>query len=148
MGRFSNTLMIESDIKDVFQYLAKMENFTIWNYAVQQITKINSNEDIIGSKYHLLRGMGIQSFEEIVITEYVLNERLIFEASGNIFSYTMMYELEQQSQSTLLTNKVEIKSSGMSGIMIGVMQNNIKKAINQNLHVLKDIFDNRNFASV
>ncbi|MGJ9458361.1 SRPBCC family protein [Oceanobacillus sp. CF4.6] len=148
MARFSNTLMISSDAKDVFQYLAKMENFTIWNYAVQQIKKVNSNEGIIGSKYHLLRGTGLQSFEEIVITEYVPNERLTFEASGNIFSYTMTYELEQQSQGTLLTNKAKIISSGMTGIMIGVMQNNIKKAVNENLHVLKNIFDNGKFVFV
>ncbi|WP_067725267.1 SRPBCC family protein [Oceanobacillus damuensis] len=142
MARFSNTLMISSDAKDVFHYLAKMENFTVWNYAVQQITKVKSTEGIVGSKYHLLRGMGLQSFEEIVITEYVPNERLTFDASGKVFSYRMAYELEQQSQGTLLTNKAEIISSGMKGIMIGIMKNNIKKAVNQNLHVLKSLFDN------
>ena len=141
MTRFSNTVMISSDVKDVFQYLATMENFTAWNYAIEQIEKLDSNKGVVGSKYHLFREQGIQTFEEIVITAHIPSERLVFEASGNIFSYTMKYELEQQSDGTLLTNKAEIKSTGVKGTMIRMMKTNIKNAVNKNLHVLKNIFE-------
>ncbi|GLO64442.1 hypothetical protein AQ616_15770 [Oceanobacillus sp. E9] len=143
MVRFSNTLTIASDAKEIFQYLANIENYTVWNYAVKEISKVDFKEGKVGSKYQLLRNMGLQSFEEIEIIECLPNENLTFEASGNIFSYTMMYELEQQSQGTLLINKVEMKSSAKNRIMIKMMQNNIKKSVNKNLHVLKNILEKR-----
>ncbi|MBY7141882.1 hypothetical protein KFZ56_02025 [Virgibacillus sp. NKC19-3] len=140
---FSNTLTIASDAKGVFQYLANIENFTVWNYAVTEITKIESKNNIVGSNYHLLRNTGLQSFEEIEIIECRPSEKLVFEASGNIFSYTMAYELEQQNQKTLLINKVEMKSSVRNRIIIKMMQNNIKKSVSKNLYVLKSILDKR-----
>lgn len=146
MAQFSNSLIIQADIEDVFAFLERMEYFPVWNYAVQRIEKTSSGDNSIGSRYHLYRNQGLQAFEEITITEYIRDKKLVLESQGNHFSYRMTYDLNSQfSGTTELINKSEIRSSGFNNVMIGLLQGNIKKEVNQNLHLLKSILeDGRN----
>ncbi|MEN1970056.1 SRPBCC family protein [Lentibacillus sp. N15] len=142
MVQFSNSLLIQANVKDVFRFLERMENFSIWNYAVRRVEKIPSSGDVVGSRYQLLRNQGVQAFEEITITEYIRDSRLVLESIGNHFSYSMTYDLIPQSSGfTRLINKSEIQTSGINNVIFGFMQGNVKREVNQNLHVLKDILD-------
>lgn len=140
---FSNDLIIHSELNNVFRTLEKLENFPKWNYAVKEITEIDSKGNKVGSQYKLSREVGSQKSEVITIKDYIQNRRLSFEAIGNMFSYTSTYELTQHPQGTSLINSIVLQLSGVKRIALSIIQGNIKSAVNKNLNVLKRMVEEK-----
>lgn len=142
MIQFSNSVVIDSNPMNVFEYLDTLENFPKWNYAVKKILRTQLNEEKIGSKYRLYRdGTGSKRFEDVTITEHIQNKKISMDVKGGWFSYTMAYEISPSIKGTMLINKAWIKPSGMNSILLKLFQGKVENAVNQNLHVLKGILE-------
>ncbi|RDW15227.1 hypothetical protein CWR48_19565 [Oceanobacillus arenosus] len=142
MIQFSNSLNINKNIQNVFDFLGRLENFSTWNYAVESISRAHSSEGVVGSRYILKRNQGMQGLEEITVEEFIPLSKLSFVARGNYFSYKMMYELTPKGGDvTLLTNKAELTPLGASNMIFNIMQNKIKSEVKGNLLVLKDTLE-------
>ncbi|WP_249872397.1 SRPBCC family protein [Oceanobacillus saliphilus] len=140
MIHFSNSLVIHAKVEHVFEYLKLPENFSKWNYAVKSISKVTSTEKATQSLYHLHREVGLQVFEEIILTDNIPNRKLSFEATGKLFSYKASYEIAPILRGTSLTNTMELASSA-NHLMVNLFKRKIKKEVNQNLLVLKKILE-------
>lgn len=140
---FSNAIGIENRIENVYAYVSKMENFSIWNYAVMSVEPIENNSGESKDCYILKRDLGnaIET-ERVTIIQTQKNQMLHFRATGGRFSYEMKYDLQPFEEETILKNVVNMKSKGMSGFMLKLLKSNIQTEVNQNLHVLKQLLEN------
>ncbi|WP_070119679.1 SRPBCC family protein [Bacillus marinisedimentorum] len=141
MLQFSNTLMIKSAPEEIFNYLNRMENYPEWNYAVSEIKRTGYGAE--GEKYQLHRNQIGPGMENVTVTERIENKKLTMELSGGWFPYSVAYEITSDAEKTMLTNNVTIHSSGMNGLVAKIFQGNLKKAVGENLQVLKAILEKK-----
>ncbi|AJY75371.1 SRPBCC family protein [Paenibacillus beijingensis] len=136
---FRNEISIESSVNLVYDFLRKMDNFSIWNYAVMSVEPIDGRRSEI---YRLTRDLGQSTeTETVTIMESRQNRFLHFEAAGGRFPYEMKYELQQAGNRTLLTNDVILKPEGVSRLLLNLFKGNIQSEVKNNLNVLKSIFE-------
>ncbi|MBW7453754.1 SRPBCC family protein [Paenibacillus sepulcri] len=135
---FSNEIIMDSSVDQIYDYLSKMENFSIWNYAVIRVEAVEDHKDT----YRLVRNLGQHvEIETITIIKAQKNKFLQFQATGGRFSYEMKYELKQLGNKTLLANYATMKPNGISGVLLKLLKGHIQTEVKNNLLVLKNIME-------
>ena len=140
---FSNAIEIENRIENVYAYVSKLENFSIWNYAVMSVEPVENNNEESKDRYILKRDLGnVVETERVTIIQTKKNQMLHFRATGGRFSYEMKYALRPFGEQTILKNVVSMKPEGIRGFMLKLLKSNIQTEVNKNLYVLKQLLEN------
>lgn len=143
---FENTLTINKPSDEVFDYLSKMENLSIWNYAILDTRKhIGNDENSTNDIYLLTRNLFGRNVTELFkINEIIRPLKIQIETIENTgpFNYTTTYFLKETNNITILTNKIELSVGKTLKPFGGIIKSQVKKEVFNNLHVLKGVLEN------
>lgn len=141
MARFSNDILIHRPAGAVFAYLADLENLPEWNYAIRQTRRTGAGPIGVGTVFRQVRTLPRPMEESLEITEYEPDRRLVVRGGLGVFDGSVTYLLEPAGDATRLVNEVELTGPGPRSAIAALARRSIKKAVAQNLEVLRDILE-------
>jgi uncharacterized protein YndB with AHSA1/START domain len=139
--RFTNTITIRRPREAVFAYLADLENLPRWNYAIQQTRKVTPGPVDVGSRYHQIRTVPERREESLEVTDLEPGRRLTVVGTLNALPARLSYVLEPVGDATVLTNDVELTTSGPLTLVAPLASRQIKAAVAANLDVLRQVLE-------
>ena len=139
--RFTNTITIHRPREVVFAYLADLENLPSWNYAIQQTRKITPGPVEVGSRYHQVRTVPAHREETLEVVELEPGRRLTVRGTLNTLPAQIGYVLDAEGDTTVLTNTVELSTSGALSLVAPVATRRIRSAVAANLDVLRQVLE-------
>ena len=139
--RFTNTITIHRPREVVFAYLADLENLPSWNYAIQQTRKVTPGPVEVGSRYHQVRTVPARREESLEVVELEPGRRLSVRGTLNTLPARLDYDLDAEGDTTVLTNTVELSTSGPLSLVAPVATRRIRSAVADNLDVLRQVLD-------
>jgi len=139
--RFTNTITIHRPGEVVFAYLADLENLPSWNYAIQQTRKVTPGPVEVGSRYHQVRTVPARREESLEVVELEPGRRLSVRGTLNTLPARLDYDLDAEGDTTVLTNTVELSTSGPLSLVAPVATRRIRSAVADNLDVLRQVLE-------
>jgi len=139
--RFTNTITIHRPREAVFAYLADLENLPSWNYAIQQTRKVTPGPVEVGSRYHQVRTVPARREESLEVVELEPGRRLSVRGTLNTLPARLDYDLDAEGDTTVLTNTVELSTSGPLSLVAPVATRRIRSAVAHNLDVLRQVLE-------
>jgi uncharacterized protein YndB with AHSA1/START domain len=143
--KFSNRIDIERSADDVFTYLAALENLPRWNYAISETIRVSDGAVGLGAVYNQTRTLPRPMSERLEITEFVPAQRLTVTGGFGLLEGHSTYVLDPDPSGarTTLVNDIELSGDGVLGPLAALKTGGIKRAVAQNLGVLKQILEAR-----
>jgi uncharacterized membrane protein len=132
---FSNQLVINRPIDEVFSFLSNFENMPKWNYYVMSVTKTSGGSIGVGTTFHQVRKSDQQDYR---VTELKHPNIISIETLPPERHWVMQFKLEQQGESTILVDSVRVKAPWLIGLFV---KEKIRKAVEQNLFKLKMLLE-------
>jgi hypothetical protein len=139
--QFTNTIIIDRPVPEVFAFLAQFENVPQWNYAISETRKISIGSVDVGARYEQTRTLPTRSEEQFEVTTYEPDRKLAICGTFGPFSGCFIYELEPMGNLTRLANTVDLEPSGPVSIIAPLMTSWIKAAVAGNLNKLEQILE-------
>jgi hypothetical protein len=146
---FDNTLLIDAPIREVFGYLARLENLPEWNYALRRTEQTSPGPVGVGSTFRQTRTLPRPAEETFRVTRFEPPSLLTVDGDFGPFRGTVTYELTAVgSHTTRLANTAHLNIPGALKVLTGLAGPRIKHEVAQNLHVLKTIIESRSASDV
>lgn len=139
--RFSHTITIHRPRDVVFAYLADLENLPSWNYAIQQTRKVTPGRVEVGSRYHQVRTVPVHREESLEVVELEPGRLLTVRGTLNSLPARLSYVLDADGDATVLTNSVELSTTGALTLVAPIASRRISSAVAANLGVLRQILE-------
>lgn len=143
MITFDNTIDIDRQPGDVYEYLADLEHTPEWNWAITSSEKITAGPVAIGTQYRQTRSVPRQGIEVIEITGLEPGRRIDLAGTLGPFRSRLSYEFAARPTGTRLTNKVELEPRVPLGPFGNVLGGRIRAAVGENLLVLKQLMEGK-----
>ncbi|MGN9789414.1 SRPBCC family protein [Nonomuraea sp. ZG12] len=140
--QFHNDLVINRPAREVFRYLADLENLPRWNYAIAETRKISPGPPARGSTYLQTRTLPRPMQETLEISRYEPSRLLAITGGFGDLEGTSTYTLESNGETTRLTNEIELVGRGLLRAFSALATANVKRAVAENLTVLKNLLEN------
>jgi len=135
--RFSNALVINRPVEEVFEFIADFENMPKWNYFVVSVRKVTAGPISIGTSFDQVRKTDRQQYE---IAEYVPNHEVSVKTTLPAPLLKMRFTFEDMGAATRLTDEWELETGrGPLLELLGRMK--IKLAVADNLAKLKQLLE-------
>ncbi|MGK9486308.1 MULTISPECIES: SRPBCC family protein [Bacillus cereus group] len=141
MIQFQNELKVEAPVSDVYNFIARLENFPLWNYAVSEVRNLRKKNEKGQDLYGIYRNTTGPKYEEGYLKSYEENKQLIMVVSGGWFPYELEYNFRTEDQNTFMSNVARIYPSKVSFLPLQLAKHQLQKAVYQNLHVLKNVVE-------
>jgi hypothetical protein len=139
--KFTIIVTIDRRREDVFAYLADLENLPSWNYAIQQTRKVTAGPVAVGTRYHQVRTVPTRQEESLEVVELEPGRRLTVRGTLSRLPALLDYDLRTAGDATVLTNAVELGTSGPLSVLAPLATRQIKAAVATNLDVLRQILE-------
>src|SRR5262245_44559666 len=139
--RFTNTITIKRSRDEVFAVLARLVNLPRWNYAIQETRKETPGPVAVGSTYHQVRTIPAYREESLEVTELDPGRRLTVRGTLNTLPALLTYVLESDGDATVVTNAVDLSTSGPLSLVAPLAAPRIRSAVADNLGVLRRILE-------
>ena len=138
MINFENTVRIKRSAGEVYDYVSDLEHTPEWNWAITETVKTTPGPPAVGSRYRQTRSVPQPAVEFIEIVR--LDPGRLIEVEGTLagFQARLRYHLVGSADSTDLKNSVELEAGGALRLVSPILGSRIKKAVADNLGVLKD----------
>ncbi|MEV4173747.1 SRPBCC family protein [Nonomuraea sp. NPDC049709] len=133
--------MINRPAGEVFKYLADLENLPRWNYAIAETRKVSPGPPAQGTVYLQTRTLPRPMQETLEISRYEHDRLLAVTGGFGDLEGTSTYTLEPDGATTRLTNEIELAGRGLLRAFSALATANIRRAVAQNLDVLKNLLE-------
>jgi carbon monoxide dehydrogenase subunit G len=134
---FSNSIIIDRSIRDVFDYVSDLENVPRWNYAIVETKKITDGPIGVGAIFRQVRSLPRRSEEMLQITEFEPDRRFAVHGDLGPFSGTLTYDFQDLGASTRLTNEATLEAQGVMRLAAPIAAGRVRDAVAKNLGALK-----------
>ena len=138
---FVNTITIEIPQRDVFSFLAHLENIPRWNYAIVESRPVSEGPVTIGKTYRQIRSSPFRAEELLEISAFDPYHRLQIAGDFGPLHGTLTYELEDRGAATLLTNTADLRAGVPGSVAIAIGRDRIRQSVASNLGVLKALLE-------
>ena len=133
---------IERPVKQVFDFVSTPENDFQWQYGTLASARLSEGGNPIGSVFrtigHLMGRRVLSTFE---VTEYEPDKSYGFKSlSGPLTSHTF-YTFEIANGTTKLALSTKAKVVNFFQMDEGVLERKMKKQLNENLAMLKNLLE-------
>jgi uncharacterized protein YndB with AHSA1/START domain len=140
--KFHNDLVINRPAGEVFGYLADLENLPRWNYAIAETKKLSPGLPEQGAVYQQTRTLPRPMQETLEISRYEPDRLLAVTGGFGDLEGTSTYTLESDGSTTKLTNEIELAGRGLLRAFSALATANVRRAVAENLTVLKNLLEN------
>ncbi|MBL3657524.1 SRPBCC family protein [Fulvivirga sediminis] len=141
MITFTNNLVINSRLEEVYDFILECENLPKWNYYVTSVTKVEGEGE--GSVYFQRRKNDQQYFK---ISELVPYQKVVLQsvksADSPIHFHRVFILSRMVDHSTAIKDVFQVDTEYPS-LMEFFFKRKIKKAVADNLQKLKELLENR-----
>jgi hypothetical protein len=137
MIEFTNTIIIQKSIDDVFAFVSNLTNLPKWNYYVLEVRKLTDDSIGKGTKYHQIRKTDQQ---EILIKEYIKNQTLVIEAEPPPRKLIMELTFQEINGDTKIIDTWHLEGE-LKGPIKWLARAKAKTAVQQNLTKLKNLLE-------
>jgi carbon monoxide dehydrogenase subunit G len=141
MPSFTNTVTIDRPARDVFAFLADLENVPKWNYAITETRRTSPGEVGVGSTYEQTRSIPTPSREALTITEFEPDRHIAVAGTLARFPARLDYRMEERDGRTRLSNTVDLDLTGPLRLLGGIATGRIRSAVAENLEALKRLLE-------
>ena len=138
---FANSVLIRRPTSDVFAFLADPANIPRWNYAITATQQVTPGPLGLGTRLIQTRSLPQQSVEELEVVEYVPDLRLSLRGNLGPLTGTLTYVLEDVDEGTLLTNIADLSGRGPLGLVAGLGESRVSRAVAANLNALRELLE-------
>jgi uncharacterized protein YndB with AHSA1/START domain len=138
---FTNTVVIHRPPREVFRFLADLENIPRWNEAIIETQKTSQGPVGVGTTYRQVRSLPSRSEEALEITEFDPDRLLAIRGGLGPLHGTVSYMLEPVDEGTRLTNAADLEGQGVMRIAAPLAAGKIRESVATNLGVLKDLLE-------
>jgi uncharacterized membrane protein len=139
MIAFTNQIIIQRPVAEVFAFVADFENVPKWNYYVRSVTQTSRGEPSLGITYHQVRKSDQQDF---AIREYQPGNRVVVQTlPGSQPEFEMRFEFADDGNGgTRLTDTWKL-NSGQPALLEKLAAGRVKRAVKENLGKLKELLE-------
>jgi uncharacterized membrane protein len=142
MQAFENIVTIRKPAEEVFAFLADFENIPMWNYAIEETSKVSAGLVGVGSRYRQTRSVPSRSAEDFEVTVFEPARRLAIHGQIGPFQARISYVLEAVPGATRLVNNVKLDTSPPALRLVAPLAApKIKAAVAENLGKLKLVLE-------
>lgn len=141
MTSFTNTVTIDRPARDVFAFLADLENVPRWNYAITETKKTSPGEIGVGTTFEQTRSIPAPSRETLSITRFEPGRRLAVEGTLARYRARLDYTVRESDAGTEVTNTVDLELTGAAKLLGSVATGRIRSAVGENLRTLKRLLE-------
>jgi carbon monoxide dehydrogenase subunit G len=141
MPSFTNTVTIDRPARDVFAFLADLENVPRWNYAISETRKMTPGDIGVGTTYEQTRSIPTPSREQLTITEFEPHRHIAVVGTLARFPARLEYTMEEREGRTRLSNTVDLQLTGAVRLLGGITASTIRSAVAENLDTLKQLLE-------
>jgi uncharacterized protein YndB with AHSA1/START domain len=141
MSSFTNSVTIDRPARDVFAFLADLENVPRWNHAITQTRKTTPGNVGVGTTYEQTRSIPARSREQLTITEFEPDRHITVVGTLARFPARLEYTMEDRDGRTRLSNTVDLQLTGAARLLGGMATSRIRSAVAENLDTLKELLE-------
>jgi uncharacterized protein YndB with AHSA1/START domain len=142
MESFSNVVVIDRPVRQVFGFVSDFENVPRWNYAITRTRKTSPGPVSAGTTYVQRREVPEPGEEQFTVTDLVPDRQVAVEGTLGPFPARLSYEFEPaEGGGTVVTNSVELRITGPLRLLGGIATSRVKKAVADNLGALKRLLE-------
>jgi uncharacterized protein YndB with AHSA1/START domain len=141
--RFENAVVIDRPAREVFAFLADLENVPRWNYAIESTSKTSDGPVRVGTTYRQVRTLPSRSEESLEVTELEPDRRLAVRGDLGPFAGTLTYVLEETDGRTRLVNTADLEARGVMRLAAPLAAGRVREAVAANLGELKRLLESR-----
>ena len=128
-------IIIQKQVKTVFEFLSNFENMPKWNYYVMKVSKTTEGPVRYGTVFHQLRKSDKQDYE---IIEFEYPNQITIETLPPKRHLTMRFKLLETGNGTLVEDEWQLEVPWFIGLFA---RNRIRSAVSENLGKLKTLLE-------
>jgi hypothetical protein len=116
--KFNVDIVIEKPIEEVFRFVAKGENGSLWNSAVKDVKKISEGPVNVGTKYRMMRELPSGRVEKTYqVVEYEENKNLSIKIISGPTPFLYRYSFKPAGYATELSLEAEVEKEGLVEVL-------------------------------
>ena len=139
--RFSNSMVIRRSPSEVFAFLADPTNIPKWNYAITSTRRLTQGPLGVGTRLAQTRSVPQLAVEELEVTEFIPERRMVLQGDVGPLTGTLSYEIEDVPEGTRLTNTVDLTSRGSLSVLAPLAIGPVRAAVRTNLEKLRQVLE-------
>lgn len=139
--KFSNTITIDRPVRDVFAFVANLENVPRWNHAIVETRKRSDGPAGVGTTYRQIRSLPRRSEGSLEVTELEADRRFAVHGQLGPFAGTLTYAFEEIAGATRLTNTADLDVHGVLRLATPLVSGRARDAVAANLEALKTLLE-------
>jgi hypothetical protein len=138
MVTLKNELKIKRPRREVFEFLARPENLSLWNYYIRDVVKDTNGNNAEETVYHQFRKNDDQLFK---ITGYDHGRSLTLETIGDSkLQFRRTFILDEENNETRLNDRFDVDTT-FPDIVERLMKNRMNNAVSENLEKLRELLE-------
>ena len=138
MIEFSNQVVVERPIDEVFDFVSQFENVPKWNYFVFDVSKTTDGPIGVGTTFHQVRKTDEQDFR---IVTYRPDRRVTIRTiPPSKPEFEMRFTFEPEGNRTRITDAWKL-NTGRPALLERLAAGRIKSAVLENLGKLKALLE-------
>ena len=135
--QFTNHVLIDRPVSEVFAFVSNFENMPKWNYFVVETTNESAAAQGVGTTYRQRRKSDEQHY---IVTEYEQGRRVAVRTVPPSPDLEMRFSFEPAGKGTRLTDEWQLRT-GLPGWLEGIGAGRVSSAVRQNLAKLKELLE-------
>jgi carbon monoxide dehydrogenase subunit G len=138
MIEFTNEIVIERPVGEVFDFVSDLRNVPKWNYYVLEVSKTSDGPAGAESTYHQVRKTDEQ---DIQIVDYQPNRQVTLQTMpSSTPEFEMRFAFEPEGNGTRITDEWKLET-GRNPLIERLGAGRIKSAVLENLGKLKELME-------
>jgi carbon monoxide dehydrogenase subunit G len=138
MIEFTNEIVIERPVGEVFDFVSDLRNVPKWNYYVLEVSKTSDGPAGAESTYHQVRKTDEQ---DIQIVDYQPNRQVTLQTMpSSTPEFEMRFAFEPEGTGTRITDEWKLET-GRNPLLERLGAGRIKSAVLENLSKLKELME-------
>ena len=138
MIEFTNTVVIERPVNEVFGFVSDLRNVPKWNYYVLSVSKTSDGPVGVDSTYHQVRKTDEQ---DIRIVDYQPDRQVTLQTiPPSKPEFEMRFTFEPEDNGTRITDEWKL-NTGRNPLLERLGAGRIKSAVLENLGKLKELME-------
>ena len=144
MVRFNVNVVINRPVGDVFAFVTRGENGSMWNSAVREIRQTSDGPEGLGTEYRMSRELPQGRVENTLrVVEYEPNRRYSIQATSGPTPFLYRYTFEPQGRGTRMSLSGEGELGGVADLLSPIASLAVRRGVETNLQTLKGLLESR-----
>lgn len=137
MIEFTNTIVIEKPVEEVFDFISNFENMSRWNYYVMEVKQLGEGAVREGTTYHQTRKTDQQKFK---VVEFESNQAVAIETLPPEKTLYMRFTFEVVENGTKVVDEWQLDTKTPL-FLRPLAAKKVQSAVSENLGKLKNLLE-------